>query len=226
MELKPNHKEFLREIEERDIQYLIHFTPTINLLSMYEQKNIISRAVLESLDADQFDIFDYVEFTDEIRFDDKSYINLSIQHPNSYLFSRFRNKTSEDMYITWCVLKINPKYIYLKDTLFSVTNAANGHNRRNVVVTGDIEKFRMLFSPSIQIITSYNSRTVTRGNLLSKYPTDEQAEVLVRDSISVSDILQVCFKDENDLASGKAALSGYDTSNFIVDPNIFSQNRN
>jgi len=226
MELKPNHKEFLKEIEERDIQYLIHFTPTINLLSMYEQKNIISRALLESLDAYQFDIFDYVEFTDEIRFDDKSYINLSIQHPNSYLFSRFRNKTSEDMYITWCVLKINPKYIYLKDTLFSVTNAANGHNRRNVGVTGDIEKFRMLFSPSVHVITSYNSRTVTRGGLLSKYPTDEQAEVLVRDNISVSDILQVCFKDENDLASGKAALSGYDTSNFIVDSSIFSQNRN
>ncbi|WP_439185783.1 DarT ssDNA thymidine ADP-ribosyltransferase family protein [Carboxylicivirga taeanensis] len=226
MELKPNHELFLKEIEERDIQYLIHFTPTINLLSMYEQKNIISRAVLESLDADQFDIFDYVEFTDEIRFDDKSYINLSIQHPNSYLFNRFRNKTSEDMYITWCVLKINPKYIYLKDTLFSVTNAANSHNRRNVRVTGDIEKFRMLFSPSIQVVTSYNSRTVTRGSLPSKYPTDEQAEVLVRDNISVSDILQVCFKDENDLASGKAALSGYDTSNFIVDASIFSQNRN
>ena len=154
MELKPNHKEFLREIEERDIQYLIHFTPTINLLSMYEQKNIISRAVLESLDADQFDIFDYVEFTDEIRFDDKSYINLSIQHPNSYLFNRFRNKTSKDMYITWCVLKINSKYIYLQDTLFSVTNAANGHNKRNVGVTGDIEKFRMLFSPSVHVITS------------------------------------------------------------------------
>ena len=77
-------------------------------------------------------------------FDDKNYINLSIQHPNSFLFSRFQQKTSEHIHITWCVLKINPKYIYEKNTLFSVTNAANSHNKRNVGVTGDFEKFKNL----------------------------------------------------------------------------------
>lgn len=226
MELKANYLEFQNEIEAKQIEYLIHFTPTINLLSIFEQKKLISRASLNKMDSEQFDIFDYVEFTDEIRFDDTNYINLSIQHPNSYLFKRFRNKTADDMYITWCVLKIDKKYIYNKETLFSITNAANSHNKRNVKVTGDIEKFRMLFAPSIQVVTSYNSRIVTRTNLPSKYPTDEQAEVLVRDEISISDILQVCFKDEIDLAAGKAAIDGYDTSNFVVDPVIFSQNRN
>ena len=199
MELKPNYIEFQNEIEQRGIEHLIHFTPAINLLSIFEQDKLLSRALLEQFDIDQTDIFDYVEFIDEIRFDDKSFINLSIQHPNSFLFNRFRQKTAEESHILWCVLKIDKKYIYQKDTLFSITNAANSHNKRNVGVTGDIAKFRMLFANSLQIVTSYNSRTVSRNNLPTKYPTDEQAEVLVKNEILVSDILQVCFKDENDL---------------------------
>ncbi len=225
MDLKPNYIEFQNEIEQRGIEHLIHFTPAINLLSIFEQEKLLSRALLERFDIDQTDIFDYVEFTDEIRFDDKSYINLSIQHPNSFLFNRFRQKTAKESHIFWCVLKINKKYIYQKDTLFSVTNAANSHNKRNVGVTGDIAKFRMLFANSLQIVTSYNSRTISRNNLPTKYPTDEQAEVLVKNEIFVNDILQVCFKDENDLAMGKAALSDYNTSNFVVDASLFINSR-
>ena len=34
-----------------------------------------------------------IQFTDEIRYDDKNYINLSISSPNTFLFSKFRRKT-------------------------------------------------------------------------------------------------------------------------------------
>lgn len=225
MILKANHIEFQNEIMNRSIDHLIHFTPTINLLSIFEQNKLLSRMLLEKFDIDQTDIFDYIEFTDDIRFDDKSFINLSIQHPNSFLFNRFRQKTASHHHINWCVLKIDRKYIYQQDTLFSVTNAANSHNKRNVGVTGDIEKFRMLFANSVQVVTSYNSRTLTRNNLKPKYPTDEQAEVLVKNEILASDILQVCFKDEQDLAAGKAALSDFNTSKFIVDATLFTNVR-
>lgn len=223
--MKPNYLEFKEEIDTREIKHLIHFTPTINLLSVYEQGKLLSRALLERFDIDQTDIFDYIEFTDDIRFDDKSYINLSIQHPNSFLFSRFRQKTADESHIYWCILKIDKKYIYQADTLFSVTNAANSHNKRNIGVTGDINKFRMMFANSLPIVTSYGSRTITRNGLKNKYPTDEQAEVLVKDEIPVSAILQVCFKDDNDLAAGKAALSDYDISNFVVDASLFTNIR-
>lgn len=223
--MKPNYLEFKEEIDTRGIKHLIHFTPTINLLSVYEQGKLLSRALLERFDIDQTDIFDYIEFTDDIRFDDKSYINLSIQHPNSFLFSRFRQKTADESHIYWCILKIDKKYIYQADTLFSVTNAANSHNKRNIGVTGDINKFRMMFANPLPIVTSYGSRTITRNGLKNKYPTDEQAEVLVKDEIPVSAILQVCFKDDNDLAAGKAALSDYDISNFVVDASLFTNLR-
>lgn len=225
MDLKDNFTEFQNEIQNRGIEYLVHFTPTINLLSIYEQGKVLSRAAIEKFDIDQTDIFDFVEFTDEIRFDDKNYINLSVQHPNSFLFKRFQQKTQDDGYIFWCVLKIDKKYIYHKDTLFSVTNAANSHNKRVTGVTGNIEKFKMMFDPSLQIVTSYNSRQVIRTNLKDKYPTDEQAEILVKNEIPVEDILWVCFKNEQDLAAGKAALSDYDTSNFVIDESLFNKSR-
>lgn len=225
MNLKSNYLDFQYEIEQRGIEYLIHFTPTINLLSIFEQGKLLSRALLEKFDIDQTDIFDYIEFTDDIRFDDKSFINLSVQHPNSFLFNRFREKTKNDVHINWCVLKIDKKYIYQTDTLFSVTNAANSHNKRNVRVTGEIGKFQMMFANSLQIVTSYNTRTISRNGLKTKYPTDEQAEVLVKNEISISDILQVCFKDEKDVAAGKAALSDYNTSNFVMDATLFTSAR-
>ncbi len=106
MNLKDNYIDFQNEISSRGIEHLIHFTPTINLLSIFEQNKLLSRDLLEKFDIEQTDIFDYIEFTDDIRFDDKSYINLSIQHPNSFLFNRFREKTKEDAHVNWCVLKL------------------------------------------------------------------------------------------------------------------------
>jgi hypothetical protein len=82
-----------------------------------------------------------------------------------------------------------------------------------------------MFANSLPIVTSYGSRTITRNGLKDKYSTDEQAEVLVKNEIPVSGILQVCFKDDNDLAAGKAALSEYDTSNFVVDASLFTNSR-
>ncbi|EKB57401.1 DarT ssDNA thymidine ADP-ribosyltransferase family protein [Bergeyella zoohelcum] len=226
MKSKSNFIEFQNEISQRGIEYLIHFTPTINLLSIYEQGKLLSRALLEQFDIEQTDIFDYVEFTDEIRFDDKkNYINLSIQYPNSFLFNRFQQKTINMIHIRWCVIKINPKYIYHQDTLFSVTNAANSHNKKQIGITGDIEKFKKMFDEQIQVVTSYNSRVVSRNGLLTKYPTDEQAEVLVKNEIPISDFLQICFRNENELNSTKAALSGFNTENFIVDESLFKSVR-
>jgi len=225
MKLKADHLEFQKEIEQKGIDYLIHFTPTINLLSIYEQEGLVSRSLLEQFGIDNTDIFDYVNFTDDIRFDDKSYINLSIQHPNSFLFNRFREKTIKETHIYWCVLKIDKKYIYHDETLFSVTNAANSHNKYSVGISGDINKFRLLFQPSIQIVTSYNRRTINRNGLNSKYPTDEQAEVLVKNKIPLTDILEVCFENENYLASGKAAFNEYNTANFVVDSSLFTKER-
>lgn len=225
MSLKPNYIEFQNEIKERGIEYLIHFTPTKNLLSILDNNELMSRAKLENLDIEQFDILDYVQFTDDVRYDDKNYINLSLSGPNTFLFSKFRQKTKEDFTINWCVIKIDPKHIYDIETLFALTNAASNAAKRQYGISGDLDKFRMLFTEQLNIKAYNGVRTIARNSIHSKYPTDVQAEILVKDKISSDSILEVCFESEEKLAEAKAAMSFFDTSKFVVDKNIFSPNR-
>jgi hypothetical protein len=226
MQLKENYIDFATEIKSRGIEHLIHFTPTINLFSIFERGGLLCRQSLESLDIAETDLFDYTEFTDEVRYDDKSYINLSISFPNSFLLLRFMQRTISKPHVVWAIIKIDPKYIYRKDTLFSVTNAANRFNRTHYRITGDIGKFRMMFDQNISVETSAGKRHVTRLNSLSpKFPTDIQAEVLVKNWIPMKDILQVCFKTRTDLAATRAALSDYNTSNFVVEEKLFLNQR-
>lgn len=225
MSVKPNYIEFKNEISNRSIEYLIHFTPTINLFSILENQELMSRAKLESLDIEQFDILDYVQFTDNERYDDKNYINLSLSAPNTFLFSRFRQKTKDDFTINWCVLKIDPKHIYDENSLFAVTNAASNAAKRQFGITGDLEKFRMFFNEQLNINTFNGVRSLNRSGVHPKYPTDVQAEILVRDTIPSESIIEVCFESEEKLAEAKAAMSSFDTSNFVVDKEIFSPNR-
>lgn len=225
MSVKTDHPDFKNEIAKRGIEYLIHFTPTLNLFSILENQELMSRAKLESLDIEQVDILDYVQFTDDVRYDDKNYINLSLSAPNTFLFSRFRQKTKDDFTINWCVLKIDPKHIYDENSLFAVTNAASNAAKRQFGITGDLEKFRMLFNEQLNINTFNGTRSLNRNGVHPKYPTDVQAEILVRDIIPSESIIEVCFESEEKLAEAKAAMSSFDTSNFVVDKEIFSPNR-
>lgn len=225
MRVKDDYMDFKNEITEREIEYLIHFTPTINLFSILENQELMSRAKLECLDIDQFDILDYVQFTDDVRYDDKNFINLSISGPNTFLFSKFRQRTKDDITIRWCVLRIDPKYIYEAESLFAVTNAASSAAKRQFGISGDIKKFRMLFDDQLTINAFNGPRILTRDGIHTRYPTDVQAEVLVRDAIPAESILEVCFDTKESMAEAKAAMSSFQTSNFVVDKEIFSPNR-
>lgn len=170
---------FKKEIANRKISCLVHFTPTINLLSILEKGFIYSRKRLEELSISVPELKDYVEFTDKIRFDDKSYINTSIEYPNSELFKRFRRKDSEMVFIDWCIIKISTHYIYESETLFSVTNAANSYNRNNIGIDGTYEKFLEMFKPSLDICSHWGQKHISRENLRNSFTTDVQAEVLI-----------------------------------------------
>src|SRR5690606_33648913 len=138
---------------------------------------------------------------------------------NYFLFRRFKERTQNKPYINWCILKIDPKYVCQKETLFSVTNAAS-RVAKQYGVTGDIGKFKQLFEDRLP-----NIRNNIRGNLKTKYPTCVQAEVLVKDQIKLKDIIEVCFENDADLANAKAALSNFDTSNFRVNTTLFENSR-
>lgn len=225
MELKADHERFKAEIERRGILFLVHFTPTINLLSMVTEGKIYSRQRLTELDIEKTDCLDYISFTDSIRYDDKHYINLSIQFPNYFLLSKFRKKTEPMPQIHWCILKIDPKYIYESSTLFAITNAASNCAKNKYGITPDFEKFRQMFSDSLIIQSSTSVRTLHRNGLNDCHPTDVQAEVLVKEEISLDDVTSVCFETNEDLASTKAAIPGPIHDIFKVEPSLFQNVR-
>ncbi|PKQ62424.1 hypothetical protein BZG01_17475 [Labilibaculum manganireducens] len=225
LNFKQDSDNFKQFISEREIEFLVHFTATKNLYSILENGKLMSRAKLESLDIEQFDILDYAQFTDAVRYDDTNYINLSISSTNSFLFSKFQERTKEDFTITWCVLKINPIYLYQADTLFSVTNAASSSAKRQFGISGDLEKLKLLFKSELRINTFNGERSLLRRNLPLKYPTDVQAEVLVKDEINSDYITEICFRNNDELAQAKAAMNSFDTSKFVVDSSIFESSR-
>lgn len=216
MDLKTDYLEFQREISSREIEYLIHFTATKNLYSILEHGKLMSRRVLENLDIEQFDILDYAQFTDKIRYDDKGFINLSISAPNFLLFSTFKERAKDDIATSWCILKIDPKHIYEKETKFSVANAISTASNR-IGITGDIAKFKLLFADNINIPYGVRDKKIAK-----KFTTNVQAEVLVKDQIPAESIIKVCFENRESLAAAKAALSAFNTSNFVIDEAIFS----
>lgn len=225
MEYKIDYIKFQNEIKTRGILFLIHFTETINLISILEHKRLYSRTQLESLKIDHQDIMDFIEFNDPLRLDElKNFVNLSISFPNYFLFNKFREKMN-NIYINWCIIKIDPHYIYAKDTLFSVSNAASNVSRRQYKITGDFQKFLTLFKNELSVTSSSGTKVLNRTNLNSQYPTDVQAEVLVKDHIEYSDMMEICFPDQESLASAKAACFEWDTSKFRVEPNLFTNLR-
>ena len=219
--MKKDAESIQKEITKRKIDCLVHFTPTINLLGIYECGAIIPRNELTNCAVFNIEMADYVQFPDKYRFDGKSYINTSIQRPNKLLFSRFIENKKDESFIRWCIIKIDTKYILKDNTLFSVTNAANKYNRTYIGIDGTFEKFRQMFAEKMEIQSSTSCRILTRLFLPPNFTTDEQAEVLVKDHIQVADFISVIFQNKDDLATTKAALSEYECNNFVVDSTMF-----
>ncbi len=221
MNLKPDYIDFKNEIGSRGITQLVHFTSTENLINIYKEGRILSRQKLEAAELTYQDTLDALDYHDDIRYDDKRYINLSVQHPNSFLFEVFKTKKRGIPYINWCVLLLDTDIILRSETLFSVTNAANARNKP--YINGAISTFRNMFAPTLLVQTSRNEKVFTRNGLKDCYPTDAQAEVLAKDKIDVGLIKNVCFRNIEDLNSCKAAfkLMRFPSDNFIVDDSLF-----
>lgn len=219
---KNNYIEFQREIETRGINSLVHFTPTLNLMGIFELGKIINRAQLERIGQNHVDyLLDYTQMTDDYRFDDPSYINLSIEHPNSFLLKRFQQKTNDAIHIQWCVILIDVEPLFWENTQFSVTNAAS-NAAKNYGIGTSIEHFKNMFKDSLTI----KNRRLTRFNLSPKYSTDVQAEVLVKDEIGLNYIQKIVFQNEDDLLLAKGAVKELEKFELEVNNDLFQRRRN
>lgn len=226
--LKPDYQLFEQAVQQRGITRLIHFTPMLNLISIAQQQALLSVSELEKFNSEHWELYlkDYIQSNDNLRLDGmRDHINISIEHPNELLFTRFREKYANAMFSPWCVLALKPELLWHEGTLLSVGNAASRASRV-AGFDGSFSKFETLFAPSVASRNVYGSRVLTREGLAPSHPTDVQAEVLVPKRVPVSMITALYFEDQESMIISKGAFSAIGLSLSVewgVLPSLFQR---
>lgn len=171
-----------KDVEERKIEYLVHFTAIENIPS------ILSNGIHSVYSLDKLD-FSY-DYNDEYRLDGyENAISLSVMFPNYSMFYKYRiyNKPPKDM----AVLSISPSILWEKECAFYYNNAASSDfNNTSARELNTYDSWCEMFCEEY----GENSRKQLR--LPSYYTTNPQAEILCFDTIDPNYILDVCFENQ------------------------------
>jgi hypothetical protein len=213
----------------RGVTRLAHFTPLNNLLGIVELGAIVARDRLLALARERNDTFllDYIAFNDRLRLDRcTNHVNLSVQHPNARLLSRFRALCVCDV---WCVLLVSPACLETPGVLFAVGNAAARRVRQGGIA-GGVAGFEALFRDGQLSANQFQASRLTRRGLDDNLPTDPQAEVLFPGEIPLRLVDGIAFEDPLSLARAQAAIrlagdGGEPVTPLLlfVDPHLFHE---
>lgn len=180
-------------VKNRNIKHLYHFTNVKNLLSILEL-NLLPVNMLNELGVK-------FEHNDSQRLD--GYINrnsLSLSFPNDYYLIKLIYDHPERTYV---ILEYDIQIInFSVDPIFYCKhNAARGDILPSRCV--DVESFNAMFSPEYYPknpnrpdYNGYFPTLIKRSSSLPLcYPSDSQAEILIKDEINSLYIQRIIFKD-------------------------------
>jgi hypothetical protein len=191
-------------IIERKIDSLYHFTTMENLFSIMEREYIYSRTLIDKLKLanDGYYTGDYVDHMDAQRLDGlRDFINLSLSRPNWYLLNKY-SKRPELSHFDWCILQVNTQPMLQETTLFSVCNAAS-HAAKSYGVNAGLIALNNVFREQVKT----PSKIYYRNNLPQHFTTDIQAEVLIKDQISIQYIKSIFLPSEAKLKQYQSAFN-------------------
>lgn len=184
--------EIMQIVSSRRISRLLHFTRIDNL------ENILKFGLLSRVDLDMLSI-EY-QFNDGLRLDHHlEAVSLSIAHPNCKMFFKYRRELEGD----WCVIGVSPAVLWERDCLFCRHNAADGVISR--IPNEELRRAESLES-MFEEIDGYKSREQQRLNSFD--PTDEQAEILVLNSVPVEYIDEVVFPSHESSKRYQSLMEG------------------
>lgn len=210
-------EEIKDELRTRRITELVHFTNMDNLESIFINFGIYSIKKLRD------ENIKYLN-NDTKRLDGLyEYICCSITKVNHYYFHNCLEKSS---FNDFCIIKINPRIIYKTETLYAVTNAAKESNNPELRYTGKTyNDFCKLFQNNINIDGNYKKRP---PNIADNITTDDQAEVLIHDSIHYYDIKEIVVKDERTRNKCERILEAHKINwiSLTIDESLFCTKKN
>ena len=167
-------------LEERNIEWLYHFTQATNLESIL-RNGICPRDILINNRMPS-------RFNDQYRYDEcTNAVCTSIEFPNYKMFYKLRCDNPD---IEWVVLRINASVLYKFNCAFCWTNAGDSSMYNTPLENRiGIPAFLHLFDN----VLGYPFREVSR--IPDYYPTNPQAEVLVFNTIPVDYIEAIIFNN-------------------------------
>ncbi len=222
MNLKNDHALFRTEIRDREIQQLVHFTRFESVTAIVGDGRILPRNQLHNVSVEWQEL---IMPNAEQRRDDPRNLNTSITHANIYLLNIFRDRWFPGS--RFCVLGINPKYIYHASTTFSISNATY-RPARLFGIRGDLATFQAMFGPRVEGRRDRGPFIYTRSNHLpNNLTTDPEAEVLINCEIPYSDVLFIACRNqfEHDLLASTFDVLNLPTEKLRVDTTIFEFRR-
>lgn len=131
-----------------------------------------------------------MEILDKRRLDHhENYVCCSVQEMNSGFFKRRQAENLDTPFSEWAVLSIDPSVI-TDSALFCPVNAATGNGR---YIQGGAAAFEGIFAPHLEWRKADGWQSLDRSYQRANQPTNNQAEVLIKDRIPRDKIIGVAF---------------------------------
>ena len=169
-------------LKERGVTRLCHFTKLKDLVHIIATDNgvLASNAIRP----------DVKDPKDPARYDGElDYVCCSVEYPNSWYLRKAQERDQDQIFKEWAVVYIDLSVLKYRSIKFCPCNAAR---ERGVYIREDLSELGSLYaSPDI-----LNRRRAAQ--MLTCCPTNDQAEILIRDSIPFNFIkgFAVCNQDD------------------------------
>lgn len=164
----------------RGVTRLCHFTLLKSLTHIISSEN----GILASNSIRQ----DTKTVTDSIRYDGElDHVCNSVEYPNSWFLKRAIDNNDDKIFEDWVVLYIDLQILNIKKAKFCPCNAAK---RKGQYIVENMEEVDSIFNTNI-----FNRNRTP--NMLSACPTDDQAEILIKDNIPREYIIGIAVGNED-----------------------------
>lgn len=196
--------------EERGVTRLCHFTKLQMLTHILSSNEGILAS--DSIRSDVKTVTDADRYDGELQ-----YICCSIEYPNSWFLRKAQQRDVDQIFREWVVLYIDLGILDYRDAKFCACNAARNYGQ-------------YIFNDLMQLETLFSSQTVLGRqrdrDILKCCPTDDQAEVLIKDSVPRSYLTGVAVGNDDIAARVSSILATYSVPDkqIFIAPDVLSTN--